>query len=131
MEVLSLVPDSVTLGPLLPLRGCSQAGSLPFVLDFVHLALPLFLKSAARAELALLALDSVQTGFSSFPHQLARAGFLLLVLGTSCMDFSPSVLDVCEFGPPSPLQGLARPDLLMLVPDFGSLGSPLLLRGMV
>jgi len=112
--------------------GLSRVG-LVFVLSIIDetlLDLPLFLRSFAQLESALLVLDSGYFDFSMSAHSHVRFGSMMSLLGMARFDyaFSLSIQEFVFLASSFLLRSFARSGSSLLASDHTSSGSLILLR---
>ena len=131
LELSSLVQSSGRVDLAFPVCGKLQSDFLLFSLGFVHVGLPLFLRSFSCSGSVLFALDFAKAESSVFAKSFAQVGLASSIFGLSRVGFVffLPLIDTTILGFFSLLRSFAHPESALSVVDFVHMGFILLIRG--
>jgi len=132
LELSTLIQNSGRVDLTFPVCGKLLSDFLLFSLGFVHVGLPLFLRSFSCSGSLLLALDFAKAESLLFMRSIVQVGFAPLIFGLSRVGFVffLPVIDTTILGFVVLLRSFAHPESALSVVDFVHMGFILLVRGL-
>lgn len=132
LELSTLIQNSGRVDLTFPVCGKLLSDFLLFSLGFVHVGLPLFLRSFSCSGSLLLALDFAKAESLLFMRSIVQVGFAPLIFGLSRVGFLffLPVIDTTILGFVVLLRSFAHPESALSVVDFVHMGFILLVRGL-